>query len=166
MPSESQGTKKEKRVTTSITFFVCQHFPFYGFYGHFSCFLFNWSFRVFFSKISAILTPRTMIFWHKDYFSTKEIAKKIRKNPFLRHFSCVFSYRNKKNDVFVMKISAISAHYMKFFSQFFYKGMWYLGSEDLVQLEIKDFCLLYFFENSKIQFLSVNGVIFPFLLFG
>ena len=37
---------------------------------------FKMRFLVFFSKISAILTPRTMKFGHKDYFYTKKWHKK------------------------------------------------------------------------------------------
>ena len=59
-------------------------------------------FRVFFSKISAISTPRTMKFGHKDYFYTKTWhQKKSEKFQFLGHFSGVFFIHKLKNDVFV-----------------------------------------------------------------
>ena len=58
---------------------------------------------VFFFKISAISTPRTMTFRHKDYINTNKIAhKKSETFNFLQHFSGVFFFIHKfKNDVFV-----------------------------------------------------------------
>jgi len=48
---------------------------------------FKMRFLVFFSKISAILTPRTMKFGHKDYFYTKKWHKKnFRKISFFKAF--------------------------------------------------------------------------------
>jgi len=62
---------------------------------------FKMRFLVFFSKISAILTPRTMKFGHKDYFYTKKWHQKnVRKMSFLRHFLGVFLIHKFKNDVF------------------------------------------------------------------
>merc|ERR1711923_565492 len=52
-------------------------------------------------EISAILTPRTMEFEHKDYFIPKNGTKKIsEKYHFLRHFLGVFLIHEFKNDVF------------------------------------------------------------------
>ena len=53
-----------------------RNFDFYGFYGPFLCF-FKWGFSCFFSKISAVLTPRTMKFRHKDYFYAKKWHKRF-----------------------------------------------------------------------------------------
>ena len=67
---------------------------FYGFYGHFSCFLkcVFVCFFAFFSKISAILTPRTMKFGHIKQFCTKKWhKKKFRKISIFRaFFRCSF----------------------------------------------------------------------------
>ena len=54
---------------------------------------FKMRFLVFFSKISAILTPRTMKFGHKDYFYTKKWHKKnYRKISIFRAFFRCFFY--------------------------------------------------------------------------
>jgi len=59
---------------------------FYGFYWLFSCFLMG-VFVLFFSpKISAILTPRTMKFGHKDYSNTKQLQIKKNSRAFFRYF--------------------------------------------------------------------------------
>ena len=56
----------------------------------------------FFSKISAILTPKTMKFGHKDYFYTKKWhKKKSEKFQFLGIFLGVLFIHKFKNDVFV-----------------------------------------------------------------
>ena len=76
------------------------NFSFLRILGAFFVF-FKMRFLVFFSKISAILTPRTMKFGHKDYFYTKKWHKKIsEKFHFLRHFLGVFLIHKFKNDVF------------------------------------------------------------------
>ena len=59
---------------------------------------FQMGFFVFFSKISAILTPRTMKFGHKDYFYTKKWHKKnFRKISFFKaFFRCFLNSQIKK----------------------------------------------------------------------
>ena len=61
-------------------------FSFLRILGAFSCL----------NKISAILTPRTMKFGHKDYFNTKKNCTKnnSEKFQFLGHLSGVFTYTN------------------------------------------------------------------------
>ena len=67
----------------------------------FFVFFSNGFFRVF-SKISGILTPRTIKFGHKDSFYTKKMAqKKFRKFSIFRAFFRCFFIHKFKNDVFV-----------------------------------------------------------------
>ena len=73
------------------------NFSFLRILGAFFVF-FKMRFLVFFSKISAILTPRTMKFGHKDYFYTKKWhKKKFRKFSI---FGVLFIHKFK-NDVFL-----------------------------------------------------------------
>ena len=58
---------------------------------------FKMRFLVFFSKISAILTPRTMKFGHIEYFCTQKWhKKKIRKISIFRAFFRCFFYTQIK----------------------------------------------------------------------
>ena len=77
------------------------NFSFLRILGAFFVF-FKMRFLVFFSKISAILTPRTMKFGHKDYFYTEKWHKKnYRKISIFRAFFRCFFIHKFKNDVFV-----------------------------------------------------------------